>query len=1171
VTRLTNDPQARAADPGISAFVTANAGSGKTKTLIDRVARLLLAGAAPDEILCVTYTKAAAAEMQTRLFELLGGWSVLEDVSLREALAGLEGRDKGDYDRNALSAARALFARALETPGGLKIQTLHAFCEKLLKRFPLEAGVSPGFEVLDDLAASQLKRSARTALAHRALDPEGGRIAEAYARLSVDFDHGRFEGLFDAFAAMAGELSAWLDQAEAGGGVNTAIWSALTGSATPLDASAIETEMAQGGPSKAVWLAIAEGLDVKDPSKGAKALCDLLRAHGGAPPIADLLDALFTQKFTPKPGVGGTKTLGKAPELRRRLDDELERLQALEARRKQAVAGQKTLDILLLARAWLAAYKIEKELSGKLDFGDLIDRTLDLTGRSGMAAWVLYKLDQRLAHVLVDEAQDTSPAQWSILSQLTGDFFAGAGRPEAEGALRRSLFVVGDEKQSIYSFQGASPDRLEAEFQAYSARARAAGGVFERIELEVSWRSTQDVLGFVDAVFEAPESRLALMGGRAGEPPNIRHVAEREDRGCIDLWDLVPPPEKAEREAWTDPPDSLAVNSSTRVLATRIAAEIRRIVEAGEAVGKKGEKGARPADWGDFIVLVRRRGSLFDEILLELKRQGVPVGGADRLKLADHILFEDLRALVRFVLFPGDDLTLAALLRSPFCDVSDQGLYDLAHGRGETRLWETLVQQVEGAAPGQARPDWTQAHAVLASAIAAAGRTPYDFIVSQLESAGPCGRTQRQRLLTRLGREAEEALGVFLEKTLELEMAGALSLEAFAADLDGLDVDVKREMDSDGAREVRVMTAHGAKGLEAPIIFLPDMTFSDPGRSGLAKVEDGAFVWLGSKEDDCPVQEAAREARKAEEDKELKRLLYVGLTRARDRLVLCGVLPGNRTEGNLRGWWGAVRDVFEGPVKDRVRRIEREGFGFLRLGEDPGELGRQVDGPAAAAAAPPPRWLSQPALPEPLARLASPSDLGDSAILAAVSPLAGAPGMGRFRRGELVHHLLQVLPDLKPETRPGAARRLLGKEAGLTDAQVEEMATAALGVLEHPDFAFLFGPGSRAEAAIVGGGGLLPPGLRISGRIDRLVVRADEVLFADFKTNRPAPASIEAADPAYLRQLAMYWAVLSELYPGRQVRAALVWTDGPLLTPAPEPLLREALERLRREAGSTGT
>jgi len=1166
---MTTDPvspQARAADPRLSAFVTANAGSGKTKTLIDRVARLLLAGASPDEILCVTYTKAAAAEMQNRLFGLLGDWSVCADPELRVQLADLEGRASSDYKPGELSAARALFARALETPGGLRIQTLHAFCEKLLRRFPLEAGISPGFEVLDDLAAAQLAKSARLGLARQVLKGDG-RIAEAYARLSVDMAFDAFESLFDDFTARAGELRDAIDSAGAAGGLEAVVWTTLTGLPQPLDPDAARAELEDmsAGPSPETWLAIADGLDVKGAGVNAGKLRDVLRQTQGKPALADLRSILVTAQFKPQRGIGGDKTLQHAPDLKAELDAEIERLHTVFIREKQAAAGRRTLDILLLAEAWLTAYAIEKAHSGKLDFGDLIDRTLALTRDSQMAAWVLYKLDQGLAHVLVDEAQDTSPAQWSILRQLTEDFFAGAGQAGKEGALRRSLFVVGDQKQSIYSFQGASPERLELEFGHHSQRARAAGAAFERIELAVSWRSTRQVLGFVDAVYADPDFSQGLMTGRAGPDATLRHEARREDDGCIDLWDLVEPPEKTERKAWEAPPDTPDRDSATRELARRIAREIAGIVTRGEAVGGKKSGGRRPARWGDFLVLVRRRGRLFDEVILELKRQGLPVGGADRLKLAEHILFDDLRALVRFALYPGDDLTLAALLRSPFCDVSDESLFALAYQRPETRLWDALMARTQAGAPDAGRTEWAQARQVLAPVLAASGQAPYDFIFGRLESAGPCGRTQRQRLLTRLGREAEEALGVFLEKTLELEQSGVRDLEAFAAALDGLKVDVKRETEAEAADEVRVMTAHGAKGLEAPIIILPDTTFSDSDGAGLVRAEDGTFLWVGAKNDDCQAQTDARALRKAAADQELQRLLYVGLTRARDRLIVCGAMPRNRSSDKPPGWWGVMDAVFADRLAGQFRRISGEDFGFRRFGEDPDVLGQAVT-TSDVVRAPPPAWLFRPALPEPLARLASPSDLGDAAPVAAVSPLAGAPGMGRFRRGELVHRLLQVLPDLPEATRHSAARRLLGKETGLSVDQVEEMATAALGVLDHPHFAFLFGPGSRAEAAIVGGSGLLPPGLRISGRIDRLVIRPDEVLFADFKTNRPAPASVEAVDPAYLRQLAMYWAVLSELYPGRPVRAALVWTDGPLLTPAPEALLRATLDQLYREA-----
>lgn len=1154
------DPQALAANPFLSAFVTANAGSGKTKTLIDRVARLLLAGAEPDQILCVTYTRAAAAEMQDRLFKLLGDWSVLPDDALRTALGALEERPGESYARDALSSARALFARALETPGGLRIQTLHAFCEKLLRRFPLEAGVSPGFEVLDDLGGAEMARQAHMAIARHALTGQG-RIADAYARLSVDLDHRTFLGLFGEFSRRSEDLAQFFRAAEAGEGVAPAIWRALTGAPNaldPVEARAALVDMS-AGPDPDAWLRIAGILNAHpNASNTEKALSALLASSQGRPAYEDIRSTLLTKDWTVQTWFARSPRLRPQTWVVETLQAEGERLLDLEMRRRTAEAGQRTLDVLVLAQAYLEAYRIEKDQAGKLDFTDLVSRTLALTRTAPMAAWVLYKLDQRLAHVLVDEAQDTAPDQWGILRGLTGDYFAGAGRAASGNGPARSLFVVGDVKQSIYSFQGAAPGNLALEFAHHSQAAAAVSARFERIDLTRSWRSVQQVLDFVDAVFAGDDKVRALVGGQEDTPPAIRHEAGRTDAGCVDIWDLVPPAESDKRDAWQDPPDALGSDSSPRVLARRIVGEIRRIVNAGEAVGDKETREPRPATWGDILILVRRRGALFDEILRELKRSGVPVGGADRLKLSSHILFEDLRALVRFALYPRDDLTLAALLRSPFCDIDDQGLFDLAWNRPDASLWDTLRRRA-----GEAdRAGWSSAVAFLEQVIASgAGRTPYAFIVSLLETAGPCGRSQRQRLLTRLGREAEEALGVFLEKTLELEQAGSRHIEGFAADLDRLDVDVAREMESAGADEVRIMTAHGSKGLEAPIVILPDMTFADSGRAGLVKSGDGTFLWLASKGEDCPVLAQARADRDRESLAELDRLLYVGLTRARDRLVLCGVLPGNRKEDGLKGWWSAVTEATEARLPE-VRRIEREDFGFRRFGPDPAVLGASA-ARRPAPAPPAPGWLGRPARPEPLSRLASPSDLGDSAATVAVSPLASAGGLGRFRRGELIHRLLQILPDLEPDRWDRAARSLLQKESGLDETQVEEMTQAALGVLRHPDFAFLFGPGSRAEAAIIGGAPEFPEGLRISGRIDRLVVRPDEVLFADFKTNRPAPATIEAADPAYLRQLAMYRAVLGALYPGRRIRAALVWTDGPRLTPAPEPLLQAALQALR--------
>ena len=663
----------------------------------------------------------------------------------------------------------------------------------------------------------------------------------------------------------------------------------------------------------------------------------------------------------------------------------------------------------------------------------------------------------------------------------------------------------------------------------------------------------------MDAVFASPETRDGVPPPPGAE--RVRHEAVRKGQpGCVDIWPLFEPPETPPREAWTAPLDLEPEESSNRRLAREIALEIQATVKRGDAVWDRSLKDqhGRPGDWrparyGDVLILVRKRSALFQEILRALKRAGVPVAGADRLNLSEHIVFDDLLALARVCLFPDDDLTLAALLRSPFCRVSDDSLYRLAHGRRGT-LWSVLQARAEE------ESEWAEALATVRAAIALSREAPpFELFARMLGRNGA-----RAEIVRRLGGEADDALDEFLNQALAAEGRGVADLESLVADFAGLDIHVKREMEA-VRNEVRVMTAHGAKGLEAPIVFLPETTAQGGGRdSPLMETGDGVFLWCGSKAGDGPASAAARERRAKAEADESWRLLYVALTRARDRLVLCGRLPGNRKEENLKGWWGLLKPAFEAAeIAGEVREIPCGDRVGRRFGHDPQVLGEGQATPLPPIPLPP--WSGLIADREAFARYASPSDLGEDAAAPAASPLDRARGLGRFRRGDLIHRLLQLLPDLPSEARAEGAAGLLAREADLADAQRAEMAAAALGVLDDARFAEVFGPGSRAEVSIAGGAGALPPGLAISGRIDRLVVLADRVLAVDFKTNRPSPPRIEAADPAYLRQMAMYAAVLAEVFPGRRVEAAIVWTDGPKLMPVPENLIAATLADLRRD------
>ncbi|MGI9168661.1 MAG: double-strand break repair helicase AddA, partial [Caulobacteraceae bacterium] len=915
------DPQVRASDPRASTFVAANAGSGKTATLVKRVARLLLAGARPEAILCVTYTKAGAAEMQRRLFETLGDWAVARDEALTRELA-----DIGEAGRD-LSSARALFARALETPGGLKIQTLHAFCEKLLRRFPLEAGVSPGFSVLEDQAAAEVSAEAREDVARLAMEKPDGPAAAAYAHFSVELDWEAFGRMFAGFEAGRQAIGAYVERF--GGAVSDDVWRRC-GFPRPTSRAAI----GEAAVSRIRWRgwaraaeALARGTAATDQPLGAA-----MKALGPGAAFADVWRVFSTQSGTPRAKMG---TNAVADGARQWLAEE----QARHARTHEALiaaaVAEDTVHALTLATGYASLYEGAKTERGDLDFGDLIDEAHALLTRKADAAWVLYKLDGGLEHVLLDEGQDTAPAQWDILRALTAEFFTGAGA----GPAGRTLFAVADEKQSIFSFQGAAPERFAVERQAFEAMIVAAGGRFSFVPLMESWRSAPEILEFVDAVFTDPE---ALAGLRTSTDEKVKalpitHRPTRDPGGCVELWPLEGTEESPEDDPWA-PVNLESPESAGRRLARRVAGAVRAMVERGEAVGERGGRVGRPCRYGDMLILVRRRNALFHEIIRALKREGVPVGGADRLKLSEHGVFEDLMALARFVRFPADDLTLACLLRGPFCAVNEESLFDLAHGRRGS-LWSAL------GARAPERPDWGAALAFLAWALAEAGRAaPFDFFGRALSRLDGEGRSMRQRLLTRMGVEGEDALDAFLAEVLAAESRDLRDLESFVAAMATSGIEVKREAQDDrggAGGEVRVMTVHGAKGLEAPIVILPDTTTRATDRGGpLLEAEEGGFLWAPRGADDCPASAAARQRRATAAERESSRLLYLALTRARDRLIVGGV----ESRPNLydRSWYDYVQRAFDAlPIKSFPLGDGATGWRYgpapRRAAADPGE------------------------------------------------------------------------------------------------------------------------------------------------------------------------------------------------------------------------------------------
>ena len=1078
--------QRAAAQPNISSWVTANAGSGKTSVLTNRVARVLLNGTPPARILCLTYTKAAAAEMQNRLFAQLGTWSMLPDVELAAALAKL---GVTDTTPEFLADARRLFARALETPGGLKIQTIHAFCESLLRRFPLEAGLSPNFDLLDDHAAALLRTAV---LDDMALGDDAAAFA-ALASLSGQIDDLlpailRHQDLFDAPA------------------IRTTLAQALD-IPPDIDDEGILYQAMQGFSDAEIdWLAAQLSGGGTTEVKAAQALTTMPKVS--TTEALDLfLGGFLTQKgLRPKTGLPTVKTKaisGVEP----LLDRFCEAAEQAAETRKRLAALNRGIALHDFAYAFLAQYRAAKSLRQKLDFDDLIRHASALLNQSEMAEWVLFRLDGGIDHILSDEAQDTSPAQWQIFTKLAEEILAGDGA-RSDG---RTLFVVGDVKQSIFSFQGADPasfTTIEAEFAARLAQRQTP---LQQASLLHSFRTATPILSLVDAVFADAD----LGTGTAHIP------AFPERPGRVDLWPFIEAADKPETLPIFDLTPAAARPDAERELGREIARKIAKMLADKTPLPGAG----RPVRPGDFLILVRRRKELYRTLIRALKSEGVAVAGADRLVLSDELAVRDLLAALRFVASPADDLSLATVLRSPLIGWSEGQLFALAHTR-RASLWEAVKTH---GAPQMLSSLRDQADF----------QRPFALLELILQDFGG-----RQALLARLGAECEDAVDELLNQALAYEQSAIPTLHGFLEWIDSGEVEVKRQVD-EASDQLRVMSVHGAKGLEAPIVILPDTAARKaPNAVHILPLAPGAVGW-GQNAETNPalVQAAAEAARNRHADEEL-RLLYVAMTRAKTWLIVAGAGKLGTAENPCAyARIAAAIKTFPSaaPAVDGGMCLTHHWDHLAAMGsEKPDEYTPVLDTTL-------PDWFSAPvATPtRPIAPL-TPSGLGGAHI---VPGAEGQESEAALAYGSSVHNLLE---SLILESEPNRQITLAALDPALPE-QAE-----VLALMSTPAMQSILSASPMAEVGFAANIAGLGP---LAGRIDLLQIAPDYVTVYDFKTNRIVPPSPAETPEALLRQMGAYRAALAQIYPKHRIETALIWTRTALIMPLNENLTEAALAR----------
>lgn len=1090
--------QRLAADPQACVWVAASAGTGKTKVLTDRVLNLLLEGAAPQRILCLTFTRAAAGEMQNRLHQKLSEWVTISPELLKERLTEFLGLAPTSAQ---ILRARTLFPLVLDSPGGMKIQTIHGFCQSILKRFPLEAKLTPHFQVLDETLSDHLLQKVQDDLLRT--DHE---LRPYLAKLTDIFDDTSFSEMLSYLMGERHKWS-WLLHEPAGRArmeIERLLNICLDDSPQDFIANAFNDRYFD----RPGLLKAAESLQLgsdTDQQRG-RDLWTLLQN-----PQIDAYASLFlTATGEVRKRLATKKVLDEYPEVLDVMVREAERIQELQNRLRSLDCGIRTWSVINLGIAILKKYSQEKQRRGLLDYNDLIEHTAHLLRLPDVAPWVLYKLDGGLDHILVDEAQDTNLHQWTVISALAEEFFSGKGARED----KRTLFVVGDAKQSIYSFQGANPYVFDGMRQYFTKAVKAAKANWREVQLNISFRSTQAVLAIVDKVFE----QVAARDGVAIQEELIEHHSYRKGQGgTVEVWPLIAPQDESELESWAPPihVESQDIAPQMR-LAHVMAAQIKHWLDQKELLPAKG----RPIRAGDIMVLVRRRSSFVEDLVRALKKEGVPVAGADRMDLLSHLAVQDLIALGRFVIQPLDDLNLACVLKGPFLNMTEDQLFDLAHNRGDTSLWHCLQAQ---------KNHFT---AILDDMRdVASTSTPFDFYATLLGAKGG-----RKAILGRLGYDALDPIEEFLNVVQQYQSNNVASLLGLLTWLSLGDLEVKRDLEHGTQDVVRIMTVHGSKGLQAPIVFLPD-TVQLPRNSDRilwASCGDQARLPILSplSSKGCTVTDQLKQIAQHQIDQEYRRLMYVAMTRAEDRLYVCGWQT--QQDPAETSWYkmieSSVKEIGAAVAFDfsSISPHGWQGKGFKYTCPQLVVLDDASVKTAPEKTIAMPDWLKlKPAAEEISAGPVRPS----GSVQMRFTP-------EDFDRGTVLHKLLQYLPDVPNQHRAQAGLQLLKTMSQVPQDQRYELVQDVMRVLQDERLKDIFSPQGRAEVPITGKIG----GRVVSGQVDRLVVVNNEVIIVDYKTHRIAPTDVQKVPTIYLHQLATYKEILQRIYMHHTIRCILLWT-----------------------------
>lgn len=1030
-----NTEQLRASNPFDSVWVSASAGTGKTKVLTDRVLRLLLQVSEPEKILCLTFTKAAAAEMENRINNVLKKWATCPVSELTEKIVSLT---QEEPDEDLIEKARSLFSKKLEAAGGMKIMTIHSFCQAILKRFPLEADVPPHFEVLDDLVAKTMKEEIlNQVISSQELKKNLQELLYFLSMNNLSEFLGRILNESSMFQALIERFP---------GGLQSVIFSIKQ--YFNITKYQSEKQIINENFSEDEWMLKKEFYLTKDETIRSK----------------------------------------------KKEDSQAILVWETNERLKIFKTIQATEILLSIAFRVIEKYETFKAQNAFLDYTDLIEKTKNLLSRSSMASWVLYKLDGGIDHILVDEAQDTNRSQWAIIQSIAEEFFSG----DDEKNLLRTLFVVGDKKQSIFSFQGADPTAFEEMRNFFEKRILDSQNSFLNIPLNYSFRSTEPILRLVNFILKNTQAKDGVLA----DFEEAFHLANRaDDAGIVEIWPIEENKKADAPDPWKPPIERQENDSAMKRLVYKIAARIHSMV--GHEILSSQNRLIEPSD---ILILLQKRGTMMAEIVRALREYHIPVAGVDRLILSDHLAIQDLIAIAEFALQPQNDLNLANLIKSPLLNLTEDDLYNICVNRGEKTIWQRLQKLYP-----------KKANLLKEILNSADQKPPFEFFSNILGTWGG-----RKKFITRFGFEVNEALDEFLNLTLKFEQTNTPSLQLFLTWFSCHEIEIKRDLDNSGINAVRIMTVHGSKGLQGNIVFLPDT------RGSKTKPPIGGdFIWLPPLNLPLWIPNVKMRPHALTEffiqkehliNQEKRRLLYVALTRACDQLYICGY-----GKGGANNWYDLIKNSLPEHLKNDDKSIIRWDSPQKRNPSPKKSLPLKYDFLEL------PGWAihlpkEETREPKPL----SPSKLGEKQEDVPTESALNEQQNLALKRGVFLHQLLQFLPTLPENKRAEYAQKHCPADVTIPENFIS--------IFKDPNLKEIFGKNSLAEVPVVG----KVNGEMFSGQIDRLVILPNEIKIIDFKTNQFVPKKVP---DLYKKQLNAYRDLLKTIFPDRMIKTYILWTQ----------------------------